>query len=458
VSTDLDDRLSTLFDDLAARVPVEPRPPLDVIAPRAGRPRRGRAVRRLTLQAAALALVAGGSVALVTAARDRDSAPASPATIASSPDTPVDLFDAPPERIEWSVISPDSTIARAQISSVVAGPGGFVAVGLGFDGDLAAGQGRVWFSPDGEGWTEVDRELFGPQQTYAATATGDAYYLYAAPTPPTEGSPGQPSQLYRSPDGTTWEPVGEPVSSPGAIIAIGDTLVRVGLPDGGMLASDDGATWGPVSLDSSGEVLHFDDRAVTAGDTTYLRSWTDDGTWGIWSSTDGRTWSAEPTPATPGRLTGTPTALVSVGDATEGACNAAVDSAGGIDAILAAQWRCAATPTVEALAPRSGEWRPIPAALPIRTPSLPGVTAFGNQLVAAVEGTDGTLSIWLSDDGADWTAAGVEVRTVDGLRPTRSPQAFWVAGQDASTIVIPVSADGVGDLGQLVVGRIVDTR
>ena len=200
MSADIDDRLSALFDELADHVPIEPIPPLDL--PQSGRRSRGGTGigRRLALQAAAAVLVVGGSVAVI-ATRARETGPANtPPEATATPDNDVDtgptpLFTAAAQRIEWSVIDPDSSIGEAQISSIAAGPGGFVAVGLGFDGDLTAGQGRVWFSTDGVTWAEPDRDLFAPQGIYMVAATSHGYYLYATPTPPTEGSPAEPAQL-----------------------------------------------------------------------------------------------------------------------------------------------------------------------------------------------------------------------------------------------------------------------
>lgn len=462
MTIDLDNRLTELFDDLAELVPIEASPVFGRSAP-TRRDRPGRAPKHLLVAASVIAVVAAGTVAMMITV-DRAAAPSSPRSTEAEDlaQTAPALFPEPAREIAWSVLTPDSTIAEAQISSIAAGPAGFVAVGLGFDSALSAGQGRVWFSADGAEWVEVDRDLFAPQGVYAVSATSTAYYLYAAPTPPTEGSPSGPPQLYRSANGVDWEPIGEPRVEAGQIVAVGDVLVRVAMSDGGMLFSTDGEQWVTAALDSLADspaaVHYFDERILESDGTFYVRSWTADGTWEIWSSTDGQRWTQIATPRTPGRLTSTPDALLSVGNPGEGTCPA-VDPTVDPEGALTAQWSCRLVPTIERLDRTTGEWTILASAPALASPTLPGVTALGNQLVAVVEGHDGAASVWLSSDGHSWTRGPVVPNELDtGAFGRGSPESYWVSGQNDTTIVIPISSHGVGDRGALVVGTIVDER
>lgn len=452
MSTDFDAKLRSLFDQLAEQVPVTPLPPSPTMARRAA----PLAWRRVVLSVAIAAVIAG--VAAVTAIRPGDTGPATAPAETSLPvddSVPLVLFDGEPQRIEWSVITPESSIGEAQISSVAAGPAGFVAVGMGFD-DFSDGQGRLWHSDDGETWTEPDHDLFAPQGLYSVAATSDAYYVYATPTPPTEGSPSQPAQLYRSRDGTDWDPIGEPTATPGQLVAVDDVLLRVGMADGGILTSTDALAWSPAELagdTTSPAAVFFDDRIVEVAGTFYLRSWTDSGVWSIWASPDGMSWSQVAVPGVPGRLTGTDHLLLSVVGSNEEACH--VDNPqDDPDAAIAAAWVCDIRPVFDALSPSERDSERISSRFVVPVPMIPGVSAFGNQLVAVAQTQNGTVSVWTSTDAATWTPAGLVIELFDDGAGRGSPDAFWIAAHTDTTIVVPISSNGVGMRSHLIVGRI----
>lgn len=453
MNSNIDDDLSILFDHLADRVPVEPVPPFP------GELERRRRPRRWLLPAAALVLVAAGGTAVVQLRDGEERSPsASTATLPAGPDAPAlpPLFDEVATPIEWRVISPESSIGEAQIGSIAAGPGGFVATGLGFD-DFSDGQGRVWFSSDGVNWTEPAHDLFAPQGVGNVVATPDAYWLYATPTPPTEGSPPEPSQLYRSNNGTDWSPVGEQTDHSANLLAIDDVLLQAG-DDGGIATSTDGLTWSPALLDTrsvSSEPAYFDDRLAEVDGTFYIRSWTATGTWAMWSTTTGTSWTELPTPQTPGRLTGTDTALLSVGAADETTCNVALDD---VDAdpgqMVADQWACNVHPTIEQFAAEQAVWSPLGTGMGIVTPTLPGVAEFGNQLIAVVQDPAGPVRVWTSPNGISWEPTNLAVDRHGDPAGRGSPAVHWLSVQTDSMIIIPISSNGVGTASHLIIGTV----
>ncbi len=444
--TDLHDRLTALFDDVAARVSVEPEP--FRATPLALRRWDGRRSGRV---AAALVSLVGLAVMATLAIRHEIGRSSPTGTDRTSrPDaTPPLLFSGPAQHIEWTVLEPGSSIGRAGVFSIAAGPNGFVASGQGYD-HLADGQGRVWFSPDGEHWNEPDPSRFRHQTMYAVAATSRAYFVYASPTPPTEGSPPQPSQLYTSPDGQAWAPIGDPLVNAGNLFSVGDILVRSGTFDSTLETSTNGIDWTVAHLDGL-TGLYVDSGGVLTGGRVYVRAVARDGSATVWSSTDNRQWAEIPTSPPVGVLTATDRALVSMsalnGPECESPSIAATD-----DPTERSRWLCDMKPAAAVLDVSTDRWTEmVPLGVP--TPTLPGLVAFGNQLIATLVDPGGFIYLLSSRDGRTWERVSVTVPPDPSDRRS-GPQPAWVEAHDSTTIVIPAPVNGVGEQGHLIVGHI----
>lgn len=195
-----------------------------------------------------------------------------------------ELFGVPTRPLTWEVFEPSGSMARSHVSQVVAGPGGFVATGIGFDG--GQNQGRVWFSSDGRTWVEPAPTLFHPiQNLHPLVGTGKGYFVFGAAENPRSEVP-MPPKLYRSPNGVDWEelphPGGPDATAP--LILWGASGRLYSVIDAQLRASWNGTDWSPVSLPPSAlDVMRVDEvsglvAVVRSDGLSYEVATSDDGT------------------------------------------------------------------------------------------------------------------------------------------------------------------------------------
>ncbi|MTA14118.1 MAG: hypothetical protein F2534_16080, partial [Actinobacteria bacterium] len=148
-------------------------------------------------------------------------------------------IDAGPQ-LEWRRADAGS-MARSQVTKAIAGPVGFVAIGMGFDD--GANQGRVWFSVDGSIWEEPALGVFDTLAVWGVAATSEAYFVLASPNPDRVAA-GDP-ELYRSTDGRSWLPVEADLPRDPQIGSAAGGLVMTGGEPGQLVLrwSADGESW-----------------------------------------------------------------------------------------------------------------------------------------------------------------------------------------------------------------------
>jgi hypothetical protein len=306
----------------------------------------------------------------------------------------------PPDAISWTRASDPGSIARSQVSRVVAGPGGFVAIGMGFDD--GQNQGRVWHSSDGLTWEEPAFDLFDSKQVGSIAATAEAYFVVAGTNPDRlglgEGASSPDIQLFRSADGTRWEPWGEPWGNNGDVTSTDNVLLRS--PEPGLLEwSADGIEWSIAAFgDSPVDGAYFDvwGGVIRDGETAYLRGFAADEV-AVWSSTDGRSWQQLPTPPAGGTIAGVPGGIVLITNPREQECAALTNPTAD------AQWTCTAEPDVYRFNADSATWS-LDAHHLADTPVIPSVARLSNTLVAPLIEPSKALTIWTAPvDTLEWT-------------------------------------------------------
>jgi hypothetical protein len=315
----------------------------------------------------------------------------------------------PVGEITWERATGPGSVARSQVSRVVAGPSGFVAIGMGFDD--GRNQGRVWHSTDGLVWDEPAFDLFDSRSVSGVAATSDAHYVIAGTNPDRlglgEGASSPDVQLFRSTNGRSWEPWGEPWGYAGAVAAADDVLLRS--PEVGMLEwSIDGLDWTSASFtDVPVDDAYFDilGGVTQIDETAYLRGFTAD-KFTVWSSTDGRSWQQLPTPPDGGAIAAVPDGLVMITNPREEECaalsNRQIDdlhtgptppSGADLQAAADARWACAAQPDVYRYNSDSATWSLDPHHLG-ETPASTSIARLGNTLVAPLVEPAKALTIW----------------------------------------------------------------
>ena len=206
------------------------------------------------------------------------------------------------------------------MSTVVAGPDGFVAGG--WAGALnQPGAPRFWASPDGRTWTRLSSVNAGSAGRVQAIAAGPGGYVAVG----TVGPVGHPttSAVWTSADGTDWRRVPDaPVLAKGAMASVaagGPGYVAVGSALDSKAAlvwlSADGRTWelAPAqdSLEYHGlgitmaDVTAGPDRLVAVGHFLFGQQF---GQGTAWTSPDGKTWTRMPDQASFGQ--GEPQAVI----------------------------------------------------------------------------------------------------------------------------------------------------
>lgn len=373
---------------------------------------------------------------------------------AAPPDEPLSLFDEPAAQLRWQAVEPAGTMGSSGVSWIAAGPGGFVATGMGYS-EMSSGQGRLWFSADGVTWDEQAPELFRRQGVGPVQATADAYFVLAAPTPMTEGSSSQPAHLYRSVDGRTWDDLGEPEHQFNQLLGVAGQLLGLTYDASGepsrVVVSADGMTWHDVGIDVTSFVYS---ASVAERDETWYLSLLDDinaVTGSVWSSTDGSTWRAEPA-ADSWQLVATDRALLAAG-APDWECppHEPPDFRPGAGPQRSNQWECQFTPQLSWLASSGSAWQALGSADVATAPTWPMIIPFGNQLLLVALEHDGRHAVWSSTDGRAWASAAAPVMLANDLLSPPHLSA-WAANE--TTLVIAGPNNGVGDRTVLLVATI----
>ena len=205
------------------------------------------------------------------------------------------LFDTGPSPVQWETFNPPG-VAAARLTTLTAGPGGFVATG----GSAGDPHGHLWFSTDATTWTEPATAVFAPiTHVAAALATSDWFFIYGAPDSTTSEAIG-PWQLFRSDDGQTWTPIPSTADTPGiaSFTSVGNTLIRWNPLTEETAISTDGQQWTPA--DTQFIPVFPGSRARGAG-TTFFTGLVDDTLTAFVSVRNGQ-WGTTRPPTRPRRL------------------------------------------------------------------------------------------------------------------------------------------------------------
>lgn len=406
---DVFERLSALGDHLDAEREAFGSPTPRAVARRIARRSRVPLVAATIVTVVGLAAIAGldrsepadqpasSTPQATSEAADPAPSPAEPADESTSSSAPARPF--PADEIVWQRATDLGSLARSQVVAVVAGPTGFVAIGMGFDD--AQNQGRVWHSPDGLAWEEPALDLFDPKTVEGLAATDDAYFVLAGTNPDRlglgEAAVSPDRQLFRSTDGRNWEPWGGPWGESGGVASTGEVLLRRSPPPGPVEWSIDGQDWTAATF-SDGPVgdAFFDvstGGVVQADGITYLRGFA--GTKStVWSSSNGREWDRLPTPPAGGTVASVPGGIVVITNPRQQEC------AGGGDSNV--QWSCTAQPDVYRYDGETGVWT-LASSRPGDTPVTPWIARLNNTLVAPLTESDKAMTVWTARaDSLEW--------------------------------------------------------
>ncbi|MDP9483693.1 MAG: hypothetical protein M3P84_10785, partial [Chloroflexota bacterium] len=291
--------------------------------------------RRFTVSVIALVLAACTSAPVPSATTVPSATPpgpsakptlVAPSSAPATPDAPADrllLTQVPPGAdlgwlgITWRKLDTDDPLA--QVRSIVAWRGGYVAIGAPIRSG-ASSMTPVWTSADGGAWQRLGPEVFGPTSLVlgVAEAAGGLVALTLAGGPNPCGiraddlfcwTPAPPLLAWTSPDGMTWtqhpgpdielDPLCEGCGVAPLTFRAGETgLALFGLTTA---LSSDGVTWDvlkssglPIDDDAQGTVVAFGSRFVTVGERN-IKIGDEGGTQAIgYVSEDGRSWAAKP--------------------------------------------------------------------------------------------------------------------------------------------------------------------
>ncbi len=419
----------------------------------AGRPS---ARRSLALVGAAV-LVLVGAVAL-SLARDRRSDGVLPSSVSPSDEVvditvPSALSSVAPttqdpsrvegSRLQWARADAGS-IARSQVTKVIAGPTGFAAIGMGFDD--GANQGRVWFSADGRLWEEPVLDVFDALVVSGVAATRDTYFVLASPNPD-RGPAGDP-QLFRSSDGRSWLPISADLPRNPQIGSAAGGLVMAGGESGGLVLrwSADGESWADAAIDLSKTGL-IDLELPNDADArvSYLRGiGNDQEELQIFASVDGLTWLLLPSPPVGGLFDATGLGLTLIANPGEQRCLDETVAEMGVQPDpsdptwmqrrLDAQWACAESLQLTTYDPATQAWS-TPIDGPGPSPTFARLARVGAFWVAPVIGADRTTTVWTAgDDGTEWRPESETLLEFD--ENVGSPQPALVAARHDVVVVI----------------------
>jgi hypothetical protein len=370
------------------------------------------------------------------------SAPAPSATPATSSASEVsDAIDADPQ-LEWRRADAGS-MARSQVWKAIAGPVGFVAIGMGFDD--GANQGRVWFSVDGSVWEEPALGVFDTLAVWGVAATSEAYFVLASPNPDrvAAGDPG----LYRSTDGRTWLPVETDLPRDPRIGSAAGGLVMTGGEPGQFVLrwSADGESWADAAIDlSQTDLIDLELPNDADAEVSYLRGLSSDlGELQIFSSVDGRNWSLLPAPPIGGPFAASANGLTLIANPDEQRCGEEVSEGlnqpdpsdpAWMERLLEQQWSCAAVLQLTTYDRSTQAWS-APADGPGPAPITGPIVWTGTGWVAPLIGSDRSMTVWTAaSDGTDWNP--VEGTRLEFDDNGGSPQMPVAAAGHGKVIVI----------------------
>lgn len=302
---------------------------------------------------------------LTTSTSSQTATSTATSTVTSVP--PSASTPAPSTPLSWQRAANTGSLGRSQVSGITAGPGGFVATGMGFDD--GRNQGRVWFSTDGTTWGEPALDVFDAKAVSAPAATSEAFYVVAQTNQDRlpnshEGDPSVPdAQLYRSVGGRSWSPIGSSLGNLPQLGAAGDTLLRVD-NSRDLSWSVDGLTWTPATFPASPPDLVSlgDGNGLPPGPGPWYLYGIRNGNPALWRSDDAHTWTEIPAPPGGGRPVIAAGGLVSVFNLGEQHCNdarrpgTATTVAANPEESVDPCWACASALTTSRYDQATGQW------------------------------------------------------------------------------------------------------
>lgn len=160
-----------------------------------------------------------------------------------------------PDGQGWTAVGAPGTLDGVELLDVAPGPHGFVALGVGSLGAAAERPHAVLFrSPDGRSWERLG-DIPGSADTYPESLTGGTEGILAAGSD-VDGA----AVLWRSRDGRVFErleldqPAADAITDPHAVA---DGYVALGSPGGPpiLLRSTDAETWTASPIDAAADVV-----------------------------------------------------------------------------------------------------------------------------------------------------------------------------------------------------------
>jgi hypothetical protein len=433
-----------------------PDPPVQVTVTQSALRARPTARRSLALLGAAAVLLAGTMT--VSSIRDRRSGDVVPASVPISPTevadstVPVTLgLTAPPTagtsvaqgpRLSWERADAGS-IARSQVTKVIAGPTGFAAIGMGFDD--GANQGRVWFSANGASWEEPALDMFDALQVGGVAATRDAYFVLAGPNP--DRVPAGEVLLFRSNDGRDWVALNADLPRNPQIGSVAGGLVVAGNESGRIVLrwSADGESWADSTIDlSQTGLIDLELPNDAAADVSYVRGLSSDlEELQIFSSVDGRSWSLLPAPPIAGLFAASPNGLTLIANPDEQRCRDELVAEGlqpdpndptWMERRLQKHWSCAAVLQLTAYDQSTQTWSE-PVGGPGPSPIFAPLVWTGSVWVSPVVAPDRSMTVWTaSSEGTAWRPE--TDTTLEFADNSGSPQPAVAAGGRGFVVVI----------------------
>lgn len=342
------------------------------------------------------------------------------------------LAAAPEQSIHWSTARVVGSIARSTVEAVVAGPSGFVATGFGTDD--GRNQGRVWFSADGEVWSEPAFEVFETLRVSDPISTRDAYFVLAStnldrlPDGPSDPSLVAESNIYRSIDGETWTKWGDAQDRLLSIAPAGKSVIRQTF-EGSIEWSQDGVQWTRSSFDPIGgdaAVPALVAKVIEIGPEVYLWG-SADGLVTVWRSVDdGISWAEVASPPGGGLVWNNGGTLTVVEHAGPGACAdgqlAPTTNLDSLDSV----WACTSQSSMYEFDSSHNIWSAVQSSPAPSSPAAAPVARVGDFLVSPILASDRSLSVWeLRPPGSLW-------RQVESIR-------LDFSGQVGSPGVAPIA-------------------
>ena len=363
-------------------------------------PRHRSSTWTLLAAAALIALAAvGGAVGVYVLERTREEAvierPSEPLPASSDFEpalpapAPSPMSVARLEQLRWTSVPEAATVFEgAALSTVVAGETGLVAFG-----QARATLGTlVWVSPDGRAWESVPQpeDVFGGGVPTHVVAGGPGYVAIGWDISVENGTR---RAAWTSPDGRTWTRDPDPDGQFGAVDIVGMassdgvTVVLVSDPAGTeamTVRSEDGLAWERLPAPAS---LEPGVSGVARGADGFIAFGSVEGAMQLWSSTDGRSWTA---------------ASVERDGTGEPGAGSSIERVVGTGTRVLAQGRLEAGRPLTMTSPDGRRWRMAPEAQrPGGEPTMAGGSgAFLAYLTPTAPAAP--LVAWTSIDGESW--------------------------------------------------------